>query len=155
MKEITLVIQISTVLTVTAFLGVMFAIYTSHLPLWKALKPEEFLNWFSLSANGIRNATGPLGMFSLVFPLITLILTWSNTNSRLYWLFSFLLIAAVITITMIYFAKTNTAFGNKTISLDAIQSTLITWGNLHLVRLVLATISAVFSVLGIVKYYSA
>lgn len=154
MKNIVLTSQFSTLLIIAMFCGVMLCIYTSHLPFWKKAQPEDFLNWFSVYSGGISKATGPLGMLSLVLPLITLIITWSDSNSRGYWLLSFLLMLGVITITMIFFVKANTSFVSKTIPIEAIPGTLITWGRLHLVRIIITSLSAVSAGIGIVKYHS-
>ena len=153
MKNIIIASQFSTVLILATFCGVMICIYTAHVPFWKQVPPEEFLDWFSTYSGGISNATGPFGMLSLVLPLITLILTWSNTNSRLYWLLSFLLILGVIAITMVFFVKTNTSFMNKTVAVEAIPDTLVTWGKLHLVRIIMTAFSAISAAIGIIKYH--
>lgn len=153
MKTIIIASQFSTILILAAFCGVMICIYTAHVPFWKQVPPEEFLGWFSTYSVGISNATGPFGMLSLVLPLITLILTWSNTNSRLYWLLSFLLILGVIAITMVFFVKANTSFMNKTIAIETIPDTLVTWGKLHLVRIIMTTFSAISAAIGVTKYY--
>ncbi len=154
MKNIVLVSQFSTLLSIALFCGFMLCIYTALLPFWKQISPESFLNWFSTYSGGISNGTGPLGMLSLILPLITLILTWSNTNSRAYWLLSFLLMLGVIAITMLFFVKANTSFMNKTIALEAIPDTLITWGKLHLVRIIMTSLAAISAVIGILKYQS-
>lgn len=152
MKNIIVVSQFSALFSIACFCGVMLCIYTSHLSYWKQISPEGFLDWFSTYSGGISNATGPLGILSLILPLITLIVTWGNTNSRTYWMCSFLLMLAVIAITMFFFVKTNTSLVNKTIPLHAVPHTLITWGKVHLVRIVLTSISAVSAVIGIIKY---
>ena len=123
MKNIIIASQFSTVLILATFCGVMICIYTAHVPFWKQIPPEEFLGWFSTYSGGISNATGPFGMLSLALPLITLILTWSNTKSRLYWLLSFLLILGVMAITMVCFVKANTSFMNKTVAVETIPDT--------------------------------
>ena len=153
MKNIILASPFSTLMIIATFCGVMICIYTSHLSYWKQAPPNEFLNWFSTYSGGISNATGPLGMLSLILPLITLILNWRNTNSKAYWLISFLLIAGVFFITMIFFVKANTSFINKTIAIEAIPNTLLTWGKLHLVRIFITFLAAVSAVIGIFKYY--
>ena len=132
--------------------GFMLCIYTTLLSFWKQVPPESFLNWFSNYSGGISKGTGPLGMLNLILPLITLTITWSNTNSRAYWLLSFLLILGVIAITMIFFVKTNSSFMNKTIALEAVPDTLVTWGKLHLIRIIMTAIAAISAVIGIIKY---
>lgn len=152
MKNTIIASQFSTLLIIAAFCGFMLCIYTSHLSHWKQIPPENFLDWFSTYSGGISKGTGPLGMLSLALPLITLILTWSNSSSRIYWLLSFLLMLGVIAITMIFFVKTNTSFMNKTIALETIPETLVTWGKLHLVRIIMTALSAIAAVIGIIKF---
>ncbi len=154
MKCIIQICQFGTLLSIAIFCGVMLCIYTAHLPFWKQMPPEEFLNWFSKSSSGISNATGPLGILSLLLPLITLIMTWSNPNGPTYWLLSFLLVLGVIAMTMIFFVKANTSFMNKTIALEAIPETLVTWGKLHLIRIIMTFLAAISTVIGIIKYQS-
>lgn len=152
MKNISTVSQFSALFSIACFCGVMLCIYTSHLSYWKQIPAENFLDWFSSYSGGISTATGPLGMLSLILPFVVLIITWGNTNSRAYWLCSFLLMLAVIAITMLFFVKTNTSFMEKTIPLNAVPNTLITWGKVHLIRIVLTTISAISAVIVIIKY---
>ncbi len=152
MKNIIIVSQFSALFSIACFCGVMLCIYTSHLSYWKQIPAESFLDWFSSYSGGISNATGPLGILSMLLPFVVLIVTWGNSNSRAYWLYSFLLALAVIAITMLYFVKTNTSFIEKTIPLNAVPNTLITWGKVHLIRIVLTSISAISAVIGIIKY---
>lgn len=153
MKNLVLLSQYSTLISIAIFCGFMLCIYTALVPFWKQISTENFLDWFSTYSVGISKGTGPLGMLSLAFPLVTLVLTWSNSNSRIYWLLSFLLIVGVIVITMVFFVKANTSFINKTIALEAIPNTLVTWGKLHLVRIIMTTLAAISAVIGIIKYH--
>ncbi|MEM7372556.1 MAG: DUF1772 domain-containing protein [Bacteroidota bacterium] len=154
MKNIALASQFGSLLVIATFCGVMLCIYTSHLPFWKQVAPDDFLHWFSTYSGGISDATGPLGILSLILPVVTLAVTWSNSNSRIYWLLASLLMVGVIAITMIFFVKANTSFMNKTISVEAIPETLVTWGRLHFIRITMTSLAAILAVIGILKYQS-
>jgi len=152
MKGFALPIQFLGLIAIAVFAGVMLNIYTGHLSFWKKMPPNEFLNWFSDYSSGITKSTGPLGMLSMALPLISIIFVWNTHQSRVYWIISLLLTIGVIVITMLYFIKTNTSFGNKTIEINEIQDTLNTWGKFHLVRICLAFLSVIFAGIGILKY---
>ena len=80
-QTLSLLVNLAPLLIIAVFCGFMLCIYTAHLPFWKQIPPENFLDWFSTYSGGISNGTGPLGILSLVIlPLITLILTWNNSQ---------------------------------------------------------------------------
>ena len=151
-KKFVQVIQFVSLISIVAFFGFMLCIYTSHLSYWKQVEPEEFLNWFSTYSRGISVGTGPLGVMSLAFPLITLIMIRGHASSRTWWIMSIFLILGIFTITILFFVNTNNSFMNRTISMDAIPQTLVIWGELHLARMVMALGAAFSAVIGIIKY---
>ena len=148
-------IQIGSIVSIAAFVGVMISVYTSHYSLWIQKSPQDFLQWYQITSKGITDATGPTGIASLFLPLITLIVTWRNKQCRIYWFLAFTLVGSIIVITMVYFARVNMTFGNQSISLEDISGTLETWGSLHILRIILGVISAFLAGIGLVKFNSA
>ncbi len=154
MKKITVLIQVVSIISIGAFTGAMIMLYTAILSFWKQASPEDFLNWYANYASGIMDSTGPLVMLSLILPLICIFLVRKIPQSRTYWLISFLLSIVIMVITLSYFVDVNTSFGNKSIELNHVKETLETWGKLHIVRISIAFVSAVFAGIGMVKYLS-
>ncbi len=149
MKKISILIQIVSIACLGAFFGAMLMLYTAILSLWKQSSPSDFLDWYVDYASGIMDTTGPLVMSSLFLPLLCFILVLKNKQSRVYWAISFLLSVSVMAITMSYFVGVNSSFADRTIELSQISGTLDTWGKLHVVRISLAFMAAVFGGMGL------
>lgn len=150
MTRVVNLIKVGTIISMAAFAGVMLCIYTSHLTIWKQAPPQEFLHLFQRFSPGISNATGLTGILGLLLSIITLIITWKSKNTSIYWTWSFVLISSAIVLTMVYFVRVNGSFTDQSILLEDVPKTLETWGMLHSVRIVMATLAAVFGGIGII-----
>ena len=155
MKPIAVLFQIVSIILLGAFTGAMIMLYTAILSFWKKTTPQDFLDWYDSYASGIMDATGPLVMASIGLPLICFVLVIKNRESRIYWLGSFLLSVIIMIITLSYFVDINTSFSDQTIKLGKIKETLKTWGDFHLIRILLAFISTLFATIGLVKHISS
>ncbi|WP_299105999.1 DUF1772 domain-containing protein [uncultured Tenacibaculum sp.] len=154
MKSLTTIIQILSIIVTGMFSGAMIMLYTAVLSFWKQTKPSGFLIWYSNYSSGIIDSTGPLLMLSICLPLLSFVLVRKFSRINIYWLLSFLLCVLIMIITLIYFVDVNTSFGEKSIEIGNIKSTLNTWGNLHLIRILLALFSSFLGGIGLVKYLS-
>lgn len=153
-NKIVVLIQILTIICLASFTGAMIMLYTAILAFWKQSTSEEFLNWYVNYSSGITDSTGPFLMSSIIMPLICIFLIWKHPQSRKYWVISASLSGMIMIITLSYFVNVNTSFGNKSIAVNQIKETLIVWGNLHLLRISIALVSALSASIGLIKYLS-
>lgn len=155
MKKVRLVIQILSIISIASFAGAMLMLYTSLVSFWEQIPPDDFLNWFSSYSSGITVTTGLLVKLSILFPLISIFITWKIPLSRNYWLIAYVFIIGIMVITFSFFIETNTAFVSKTIELAHVKASIKMWGDLHFIRTIMGFASSFFAVLGLVTYLSS
>ncbi|MDW3651027.1 MAG: anthrone oxygenase family protein [Bacteroidia bacterium] len=154
MKRLIFSIQLLGIISIAAFAGAMIMLYTSLVSFWEQIPAEDFFNWYSNYSSGIEATTGPLVMLSLFLPLLAILLVRKIPQSRIYWLISFLLCIGIMAITLSYFVEANTSFATRSIEAAHLNESIHRWGDLHLLRISMALISAVFAGIGLLKYLS-
>lgn len=154
MKNLRLPIQILSIASIAAFAGSMLMLYTTLVPFWKQMAPNNFLAWFSDYSSGITTTTGPFVKLCMLLPLTSILLVWKVPSSRVYWLISYAFILGIMVITFSFFIEANESFTNGTIELALVDEKVRLWGELHGIRTVLGFLSTVFAALGLLKYWS-
>jgi Domain of unknown function (DUF1772) len=129
------------------FAGVMLAIGVTLGGYWRSLPAADFLEWFGRNDQFIMRTIPLVVVPTLIGLAGSLWLGWSGGGARALWLGASACIAAVLILTIAWFAPSNAQFAAKSISLDQVPTKLDTWLMLHNVRIALAAIA---SVLGIV-----
>jgi glycerol-3-phosphate acyltransferase PlsY len=131
------------------FAGVMLAIGVMLGGYWKSLPASGFLDWFSQNNRFIMRVI-PLVVVPAFLGLAgSLWLGWSDGKARALWTGAILCIVAVLGLTMTWFVPTNAQFATKSIPLDQVPARLDTWLMVHGIRIALATIGSVLSILAI------
>jgi uncharacterized membrane protein len=131
------------------FAGVLLAIGVTLGGYWKSLPASDFLDWFSQNDQFIMR-TIPLVLAPTVLGLIgSLWLGWSDGGTRALWIGAIACVAAVLVLTMTWFAPNNAQFAAKSIPLDQVPARLDTWLMVHNVRIALAIVASVLGILAV------
>jgi hypothetical protein len=124
---------------------VLLTIGLSFGSYWKSLPPAEFLDWFN--ANAMR-VPRPIP-FVLIPTIIGMLGSfWLDRHlpiTRLLWLGSAAMLAAVLIVTAAYFASENQAFASKALAVEEVPNVLKAWLAIHWLRIALATLAAAFA----------
>ena len=131
-----------------AFIGSMVLIALVLVPFWESIKPQEFLNWFSIYGSNIGNLMIPLGPGVLILALLSLFQDKKNKNL---WIVTIILTLANILYFPFYFLPTNTSFAEHTIPITDVSNELSNWLNYHWQRIFFAIGALITSILTIIK----
>ncbi|PDT32626.1 hypothetical protein CO671_28795 [Rhizobium sp. M10] len=120
------------------FGGVMLAIGIILGGHWKSLPPADFLDSFGRYGGFIQRAI-PLVVIPTLIGLAGMLwIDWNNAATRNLWLAEAGCIAAILVLTMAYFAPSNNAFAARAVAVDQVSAKLDTWLFVHNFRIALA-----------------
>ena len=143
--------EMASVIGISAFGAVMFAISSTLLSYWKSVPATEFVNIFAKQDADIMSMISTVVAPTMVFMIATVIMNWEHRAVRYLWLASACAFILIIVVTVIYFVPNNTAFAADEVPVSDIAAKLNEWGNVHRIRIALAAISAALGGYAIVK----
>lgn len=122
--------------------GALLAEGALLVPMWRAMPPQEFLEWYRRNAALLLRFFGPLEVIPVVFAGLALLLSWSGgTPQALRWAATVVLAVGVLIGFPLYFKAANASFETASIELDQVASELRRWASWHWGRTLLATLA--------------
>ena len=114
------------------FLGAQIAEAVLFVPNWKALKADDFFEFYQNYGKKINQFFAPLTIAATVIPLITVGYYMVNqTENRLLFGLMGLSTLAFFSTYFLYFKKTNKSFTERSLSNKKLPKELKRWGNWH------------------------
>ncbi len=132
------------------FSGVMLSIGVTLGGYWRSLPAQEFLNWFAAN-NGFVARSVPIIVLPTLIGLVGSLWTTWTTPAFLLWVLSTVCIATVLILTVVYFVPSNTAFANGSVDPAEVEAKLNQWLQLHMFRIAIAMLAAVFGILALTR----
>ena len=143
--------EMASVIGVSAFGAVMFAIASTLLSYWKSVPATEFASIFATQDASIMSMISVVVAPTMIALIATVIMNWKHAKVRYLWLASACAFVLILVVTVIYFVPNNTAFAAGEISASEVAAKLDQWGQVHSIRILLAAISAALGGYAIVK----
>ncbi len=144
-----LLFNILAITGIAMFAGVLLAIGVILGGYWKSLPTIDFLIVFSNNAQFIQRAIPIVLLPAIVGIAGSIFFNWGNKDVRLLWISAAACIAVLLALTMIWFAPTNAQFTARSLPINDIPAKLDTWLMLHNIRIALATLASVLSIIAI------
>ncbi len=143
--------EMVSVIGISAFCAVMFAIASTLLRYWKSVPVTEFASIFAKQDADIMSMISVVVAPTMVAMLTALTMNWKHRTVRYLWLASTGAFVLILVVTVIYFVPANTAFAAGEIPVSEVAARLDQWGRVHWIRIALAAISASLGGYAIVK----
>ena len=137
MNNVRSLLQLTAVIGLGAFFGVLVMAWLTLVPYWRNLPVEAFSVQFALLDGPIIRTIGAVLVPTLISLLASLWLGWA-TPGRWLWLAATLCLAVLLVMTAVYFLPQNSVFAAGTLPPSEVGPALTQWANLHIVRVVLA-----------------
>lgn len=127
-------------------LGVFFGSQLTEglvlVPYWRALPPEQFLQWYAANDRRLLRYFGPLTTATALLALAAALATWWEGGAALAAaLVAAIVMAAIVAGFFVYFDAANKRFAAATIAPAAVPGELARWSAWHWTRTVLAGIA--------------
>jgi hypothetical protein len=148
MKLSNKIIQLLIIALNGAFIGTMILIAIVLVPFWKAMQPQEFLDWFSNYGDKIGSLMIPLGPGVLILAIIALIM---DKKSKTLWGLTALFTLANFLYFPVYYLPTNGSFAEQTIAINEVSTELVSWLKYHWQRTFFAILALASSILAVSK----
>jgi len=139
------------VIGASAFGAVMFAIAATLLTYWKSIPAAEFSTVFAQQDASIMTMIPIVVAPTFVALVATVIMNWPHRAVRYLWLASTGAFLLILVVTAVYFVPNNTAFAAGEVSPGEVAGKLDQWGNVHWIRIVLATLSTALGGYAIIR----
>ncbi|MEO0687467.1 MAG: anthrone oxygenase family protein [Cyanobacteria bacterium J06649_11] len=139
---------ITAIIATAAFAGNMINIGLSYAIYWQSIDPLFFMEEFSIHFPLLIIPTAVTLLPALVTTLLAVLLYRKEPVKQKYWLIVFCSLFLTVVITLIYHLPTNIYFLKSAYSASEASSQLETWVILHWVRVLVAIIASVFTILG-------
>lgn len=149
--KLRLTCEMVSVMGMSAFSAVMFAIASTLLSYWKSVPATAFVDIFAKQDADIMSMISVVVAPTMIALLATVTMNWKHRTVRYLWLAATVAFVLILVVTVVYFVPNNTAFAAGEIPVDEVAARLEQWGNVHWIRIALAAISAALGGYAIVK----
>lgn len=149
--QLRLASEMMSVIGLSAFGAVMFAIASTLLNYWKSVPATEFANIFAQQDANIMSMISVVVAPTILSLTVTVIFNWKHVVLRNIWLASTGAFVLILVITVTYFVPNNTAFAEGGVAVNEVAARLDQWGKIHWTRIALAALSAVLGGYAIIK----
>lgn len=135
------------------FLGAQFTEAVLFVPNWKALRADDFFEFYQSYGKKIHQFFSPLTIAATVIPLVTVTYNMINQteNQVLFGLMGVSTVAFFSTY-FLYFKKVNKSFMERGLSDNELPNELKRWGNWHWGRICFECIAFGCSLLLLLKF---
>ena len=143
--------EMVSVIGMSAFCAVMFAIASTLLNYWKSVPASDFAMIFALQDEDIMSMISTIVAPTIIALATTLVLNWKHTTVRVLWLSSTCVFVLILVVTVVYFVPSNSSFAAGEVPVSEVADRLVSWGKMHWVRIWLAVISVAIGAYAVVK----
>jgi hypothetical protein len=145
--------QVLSLVSLAAFTGAFLFIAMVMVPFWLSSQPDYFLEWFKLNFFRFPSLMVPLNLIALLTTLITLAVSWkSAANTKFNWIIVAIAVFLASITYPIYFASANASFLAKTMELQIVLPTIVTWSRWNWLRLGLTIIALVLATISVYQF---
>ena len=131
------------------FTGIMAHIGFSFGAYWQSMPPTTFLEWFSANAPLVGRTIPLFVIVSFIGLAGSLWYDWNDPWRRGLWLAIYACLVAIFIVTFAWHLPVNSQLLARTITPDQVPALLDTWLNLHWLRVAIALLASVLSVIAI------
>ncbi len=129
-----------------AALGIFFGSQLTEgvvlVPYWRALPPQQFLQWYAANDRRLLGYFGPLTTVTALLAIAAALVTWREGGAaRMAALVPAIVMMVIVAGFVVYFDAANKRFAAATIAPAAVPGELARWSALHWARTVLAGIA--------------
>jgi len=129
-----------------AALGIFFGSQLTEgvvlVPYWRALPPQQFLQWYAANDRRLLGYFGPLTTVTALLAIAAALVTWwEGGAARMAALVPAIVMITIVAGFVVYFDAANKRFAAATIAPAAVPGELARWSALHWTRTVLAGIA--------------
>lgn len=146
-----LVFNVLAVGGITMFAGIMAHIGFSFGAYWQSLPPAAFLEWFAGYAPFVGRTIPVFVIIAFVGLAGSLWLDWNDARRRLLWLGVYACLIAISIITLSWHLPINSRLLVRSVTADQVPAILDTWLNLHWLRVAIAFLASILSIVAVVR----
>lgn len=144
-----LVFNVFAVGGISMFAGIMAHIGFSFGAYWQSLTPTAFLEWFAAYAPFVGRTIPLFVIVSLIGLAGSLWYDWNDSWRRGLWLSVYTCLFAIFIITFAWHLPVNSQLLSRSMPPDKVPAMLDTWLNLHWLRVALALLASILSIVAV------